>query len=181
MTGLILMGGKGERLQGVIPMGMPKCAVMIGGRPVWQYATMAAAQMCDGGVMYAPGPFADIGIAGRIVPDNGQGTVAVVRAAKPRPLAVFNGDTILFGAPTFDVPGKPGLYAVQGHDLVNDRNETAFYIVVRGVAFPAGAKNLEDVRLTDVIEVADTLSFIDCGTVAGLQLAQTRARTSGWS
>ena len=180
MTGLVLCGGEGKRLQGVIPFGMPKCLIEVGGLPIWRYVEMAAFAAGCRDVHIAAGPYAaDFVRCGRwVVEEQGrEGTTQVVSRCPDRPLAVFNGDTLLFGQ--FEIPEASGLLRVLGRNRVTGGSGESVFRVVGPEAGLSGSRNVEDLNPTMVVDLSSTLAFIDVGTPQGLAHALAEARK--WS
>lgn len=165
MIGLVLCGGKGTRLSGVLPAGLPKTSVRIGGIPVREYAVFAAQSAGCSLVMNGS------------TPDTG--TVAEVEFVRRRyrgaTILALNGDTILFGE--LLVPDVSGLAIVFGQNRLTGAVEPAYYVV--GSEAKLSGRNIEENPTSLVFDEWLRLKFIDTGTPAGLALALEDARK--WS
>lgn len=179
MIGLVLCGGKGTRLSDVLPAGLPKCGVIIEGRPLWEYATMATHQVTNA-VYLAIGPF-DLhtlrippSYENWLVEDEQKGSVAVINSLRHRvpgpALLVMNGDTVYFGKLPQDIPNK-GILQVIGLDLVKGEPTPACHIIGAHTKLKTEAKNIEDLPPTSVLDLSESLRFIDAGTPQGLRVA----------
>ena len=177
MTGVIFCGGKGKRLANILPSGMPKCLLRIGGQEVWRYAEMAARVAGCSRVDIAPGPFVEYFSSHRewVVDEPKQdGALAVASRCTNRPLAVFNGDKILFGE--FEIPSTRSLAVVLGRNRVTGRSGEPVFRVVGQDAVLDGAIKLEDVKPNIVVDLSGSVSFIDVGTPQGLAFALEAAK-----
>ena len=165
MIGLILCGGKGTRLRGVLPAGLPKTSVRVGGLSVMDYAALAArsagCMAVDVGSTPNVGTVHDIEFARRRHPDE--------------TVLVLNGDTILFGE--LLVPDVSGLAIVFGQNRLTGAVEPAYYVV--GSEAKLSGRNIEENPTSLVFDEWLRLKFIDTGTPAGLALALEDARK--WS
>ena len=174
MIGLILCGGKGERMKGVLPIGFPKVNVQVGGVPIIDYVEASARALgCDPIVR---GDDPDVGTVAVVEKHRRREFFDGSRAAQPSDALVFNGDTLLFGS--LKLPEElfdyDRLVPILGRSVESHHLATALYFVPKAARLPKERFNLEDIAVPSSYDAGETLSFIDCGTPRGLREARNR-------